>query len=70
MKYAYFYLLAYFVLYLFSYGLMSACIFVMYLQCFGNLELFPPVHSIFLQLSCILEFDGACKGNPGKSGAS
>jgi ribonuclease HI len=22
-----------------------------------------------LQLSCILEFDGACKGNPGKSGA-
>jgi hypothetical protein len=23
----------------------------------------------FLQLSCILEFDGASKGNPGKAGA-
>ena len=40
-------LLAWFVLYLCSYGLMSACIFVMYLHCFGNVELFPPVHSIF-----------------------
>jgi hypothetical protein len=26
---------------------MSACIFMMYLHCFGDLELFPPVHSIF-----------------------
>jgi len=24
---------------------------------------------LFLQLSCILEFDGASKGNPGKAGA-
>ena len=31
----------------YTYGLMSACIFVMYLHCFRNLELFPSVHSIF-----------------------
>ncbi|WJX65463.1 hypothetical protein P8452_50123 [Trifolium repens] len=27
------------------------------------------VHLRFRQLSCTLEFDGACKGNPGPAGA-
>lgn len=51
-----------------SYGLLLACIFSTYLCC-DDTKLCSSAVLTFLQLSCILEFDGASKGNPGKAGA-
>jgi hypothetical protein len=47
----------------------SAWIFVMYLNCFLEFWALSTSALYLLQLSCILEFDNACIGNPGKSGA-